>query len=71
MNGVNLSGNKFTVDIAEVNSTVEAHNLDRNMNIPTFDTENGSFQDFINFLNLYYREVVQAKKSLKDSIQNS
>jgi hypothetical protein len=71
MNGVNLSGNKFTVDIAEVNSAVEAHNLDRNMNIPTFDTENGSFQDFINFLNLYYREVVQAKKSLKDSIQNS
>ena len=71
MNGVNLSGNKFTVDIAEVNLTVEAHNSDRNMNIPTFDTENGSFQDFINFLNLYYREVVQAKKSLKDSIQNS
>jgi hypothetical protein len=71
MNGVNLSGNKFTVDIAEVNSAIEAHNSDRNMNIPTFDTENGSFQDFINFLNLYYREVVQAKKSLKDSIQNS
>ena len=71
MNGVNLSGNKFTVDIAEVNLAVEAHNTDRNMSIPTFDTENGSFQDFINFLNLYYREVVQAKKSLKDSIQNS
>lgn len=68
MDGIQCSGEKVTVDVAKINSAIEAYNVRQRTSVKTFDPNEDSFRDFLRFLEVYHRDVVGSEKSLASSL---
>jgi|LULO01.1.fsa_nt_gb hypothetical protein len=68
MDGIQCSGDKVTIDVAKINSAIEAYNAKRRTTIETFDPNSDSFRDFLHYLEIYHRDIVRSEVSLTESL---
>ena len=70
MDGIEISVDIVTIDIARVNRAIVEYNASSGHQVPQIAV-NQSFQDFVQGLHMYHREVVVNSKSFLDTVLKS